>query len=88
MRSSPQSALPPSSLNPPSISNRVLKQLALRVETAAEDALQPAPPQIDNGDEARYSDKCGTYTKVIKQDSIGKVNLAALRDLHEGAGQR
>src|SRR5271165_6294296 len=61
----------------PSTSNRVLRQLALRVETAAQDAFVPAPPQIDNGDEARYSDKCGTYTKCVLQDGIGRVNLAA-----------
>src|SRR5271165_1161876 len=63
----------------PSTSNRVLRQLALRVETAAQDAFVPAPPQIDNGDEARYSDKCGTYTKCVLQDGIGRVNLAAFR---------
>ncbi len=76
--SSPQPALTgTSSFNFQSVNNRILRQLADRVTTAAKDALMPAPPQIDNGDAARYADKCGTYTKCIKQDSIGKVNLAA-----------
>ena len=57
--------------------NRVLRCLTLRLRTDARDALAPAPPQINNGDEQRYSDKCGTYTKGILQDSVGKVNLAA-----------
>jgi hypothetical protein len=61
----------------PATSNRVVKSFALRVERAAQDALAGAPPQIDNGDEARYSDKCGTYTKGVLQAGIGRVDLAA-----------
>ena len=61
----------------PSTSNRVVKSLALRVQTAARDALVTAPPEIDNGDEALYSDKSGTYTKCVKQVAIGVVDPAA-----------
>jgi hypothetical protein len=63
--------------NSPATSNRVFRSYAQRVGTAAEDAFVPAPPQPDNGDEARYSDKCGTYTKCVKQAGIGRVDLNA-----------
>lgn len=66
-----------SSLPSHSTTNRVLRSLALRVETAAQDGLIAAPQQIDNGDEARYSDKCGTYTKGVLQAGIGRVDPGA-----------
>lgn len=61
----------------PSASNRVVRSFALRAETAAQDALVPASPEIDNGDEARYSDKSGTYTKCVLQSGIGVVDPSA-----------
>ena len=61
----------------PSTSNRVVKSLAFRAQTAARDALITAPQEADNGDEARYSDKSGTYTKCVKQAGIGLVDPAA-----------
>ena len=57
--------------------NRVLRSLALRTQTAGHDAFIPAPAQIDNGDEALYPDKSGTYTKGILQTGVGLVDLAA-----------
>jgi hypothetical protein len=51
----------------------------LRTATAAQDAFVPPPAQINNGDEARYSDKSGTYTKGILQSGIGLVDPAAFR---------
>ena len=60
-------------------SNRVLKALALRAQTELHDAFTPAPAQIDNGDEARYADKSGTYTKGILQTGIGLVDLTAYK---------
>src|SRR4029077_9600419 len=39
----------------------------------------PAAPQATNGDEERYHDKCGTYSKAILQDGIGLVNLQAFQ---------
>ena len=59
------------------VSERIQQCLALRAATAEKDAFQPAHPQIDNGDEQRYGDKCGTYTKGIQQAAIGLVDLAA-----------
>jgi hypothetical protein len=57
--------------------NRVPRSFALRTETAGHDAFVPPPAQIDNGDEARYADKSGTYTKGILQTGVGLVDLAA-----------
>ena len=61
----------------PATSNRVLRCLALRTQTAGADAFPIAPAQIDNGDEALYADKSGTYTKGVLQSGIGLVDLAA-----------
>ena len=61
----------------PATSNRVLRSLALRTRTAGSDAFAAAQAQIDNGDEARYSDKSGTYTKGVLQAGIGLVELGA-----------
>ena len=51
--------------------------MALRVQKAGDDAFVQAPAQIDNGDEALYPDKSGTYTKGVLQSGIGLVDLAA-----------
>lgn len=61
----------------PATAHRILRSLALRTAPAGNDAFVPAPAQIDNGDEARYADKSGTYTKGVLQSGIGLVDLAA-----------
>jgi hypothetical protein len=61
----------------PATSNREARSLALRTGEAALNAFVAPAPQIDNGDEALYSDKSGTYTKGVVQDAIGVVNPAA-----------
>ena len=61
----------------PATGNRVPRCFALRTPPRRTMHSSPAPPQIDNGDEARYSDKSGTYTKGILQTGIGLVDLAA-----------
>ena len=61
----------------PATSHRVPRSFALRLQAAGHDAFIPAPAQIDNGDEALYADKSGTYTKGILQAGIGLVDLAA-----------
>jgi hypothetical protein len=61
----------------PATSNRALRGFALRTQTAGADAFPIAPAQIDNGDEALYADKSGTYTKGVLQSGIGLVDLAA-----------
>jgi len=61
----------------PATGNRVLRCMALRTQTMANDAFVAVPAQIDNGDEALYADKSGTYTKGVLQSGIGVVDLAA-----------
>ena len=61
----------------PATSNRVLRSFALRTQEAGKDAFTPSAPQLDNGDEARYSDKSGTYTKGVLQLGIGLVDPMA-----------
>src|SRR5262249_16009176 len=53
------------------IDPRVKKSFAIRVKTATKEARIPVPPHTTNGDEERYPDKSGTYTKGILQDGIG-----------------
>lgn len=76
--SSPQLSPLAAPLQPtPATSDRVTRCFLLREATAAQDAFVPPAEQIDNGDEARYSDKSGTYTKCILQSDIGLVDLGA-----------
>jgi hypothetical protein len=58
---------------------RIRRCFAIRLVTANDEARIPAAPQTTNGDEQRYSDKCGTYSKGILQDGIGLVNLNAFQ---------
>lgn len=58
---------------------RVRQSFAIRVAAATKEALIPVPPHTTNGDEQLYPDKSGTYTKVVLQDGIGLVNLAAFK---------
>lgn len=61
----------------PATADRVLRANVRRTEITLSDTVTPAAPQVDNGDEARYADKSGTYTKGVLQDSLGVVNKAA-----------
>jgi hypothetical protein len=61
--------------------SRVAKCYQLRVEAAARDAQVHVPPHTTNGDEKRYADQSGTYTKGLLQDSYGRVNLSAYNSL-------
>jgi hypothetical protein len=56
---------------------RVSEAFELRVAEATQDASVPAATNLNNGDEARYADKGGTYTKALPHDSFGRVNLNA-----------
>ncbi len=58
---------------------RVRRAFAIRLATANNEARIPVPPHTTNGDEERYPDKCGTYSKGILQDGIGLVNLNAFQ---------
>ncbi len=50
------------------MTDRVLKALELRRHLAYRDSLAPIPNQADNGDEGRYADKRGTYSKGLRHD--------------------
>ena len=67
----------------PATANRVERCLALRTATAESDASVGTPAQMTNGDEHRYRDKCGTYTKCIRQAGIGRVDLEAYATFRE-----
>ncbi len=56
---------------------RVIEAFELRVSEAVQDALVPAAKNVNNGDQARYADKGGTFTKTLPHDSFGRVNLDA-----------
>ncbi len=58
---------------------RVRRAFAIRLATANNEARIPVPPHTTNGDEERYPDKCGTYSKGFLQDGIGLVNLNAFQ---------
>jgi hypothetical protein len=60
------------------VNNRcVMEAFELRVAEAMWDARVPAAANVNNGDEARYADKGGTYTKGLLHDKFGRVDLGA-----------
>jgi hypothetical protein len=73
----PCAALPAASCMPAGLDPRVTQAFARRFNTATWQAKLAAPAHNTNGDEAHYADKCGTYTKCVKQASPGKVDLGA-----------
>jgi len=58
-------------------SERAEQAAEIRMEAAKAERKVPSPPHATNGDEERYADKCGTYTKALLQDGPGRVNLNA-----------
>src|SRR6202171_4143445 len=58
-------------------SERAEEAAKIRMEAAKAERRVPSPPHATNGDEERYADKCGTYTKALLQDGPGRVNLQA-----------
>ncbi|MBV8842572.1 MAG: vanadium-dependent haloperoxidase [Bryobacterales bacterium] len=51
--------------------------MQLRVAEAIDDAKVRAATNVNNGDDARYADKGGTYTKGLPHDNFGRVDLNA-----------
>ncbi len=49
----------------------------MRVDAATAEHAIPVPPQIDNGDEARYPTHFANYSKGLRHNSIGEVDPAA-----------
>jgi len=63
----------------PAATGRALEDFTVRFNAATKQALIPDPPHPTNTD-LSLADKCGSYTKGIKQASPGKVDLAAFAD--------
>ncbi len=73
----PMKAVPPA-CKPPGVTDpRALASFEVRFDTATKEAQVTIPSHTTNGDEARYKDKIGTYTKCILQDAPGLVNISA-----------
>jgi hypothetical protein len=60
----------------------------IRMEVAKAERKVPAPPHATNGDEQRYADKCGTYSKALLQDGPGRVNLEAYESFKKALHSR
>jgi hypothetical protein len=56
---------------------RVIEAFNVRVQQAIRDARIPAAKNVNNGDDARYPDKGGSFTKGLPHDSFGRVDLNA-----------
>ncbi len=48
-----------------------------RIRAATEEFHVPIPRQVNNGDEARYPNRIGNYSKGLPHDGIGEVDPAA-----------
>jgi hypothetical protein len=71
---SAQSAAASAPATPSGVNNsRIAQAFQLRVTEAVSDALVPAATNVNNGDDARYADKGGTYTKCLEHDQYGRV---------------
>lgn len=66
---------------PSAAAQRVWQSYQARVAAATRQAAIPVPPHTTNGDESRYPDKSGTYSKGLLQDGYGRVNLRAFNTL-------
>src|SRR5271154_694000 len=60
---------------------RGLEAYELRVSEATRDALLGAAKNVNNGDQARYADHGGTYTKGLAHDAYGRVTAASFASL-------
>src|SRR5215467_6499952 len=53
------------------------RSFELRKKAAAREHQIPTPARPTNGDEARFADRCGTFTKCLPHDSFGRVDPGA-----------
>jgi hypothetical protein len=56
---------------------RARRSFKVRREAAEEELELGTPQHPSNGDEARYPDKCGNYSKALVHDSLGRVDLTS-----------
>lgn len=60
---------------------RALRCLVNRVNAAQAEFNLPIPTQITNGDESRYANRIGSYSKGLVHNSIGEVDPASFASL-------
>lgn len=72
----PCSDAAPAACQPGGVTGRVLDNFNRRFNAATRQAKFPPQAQTTNGDE-NLADKCGSFSKCLKQDSPGKVNIPA-----------
>lgn len=70
----PSAGLPVEATN-----ERVMEAFQIRMKAAIHDARIPVAINTTNGDEQRYADKSGTFTKGLPHDSFGRVDLNAFQ---------
>jgi hypothetical protein len=56
---------------------RVSEAMHLRIQMARADAANPAAKNVSSGDEARFADRGGSFTKGLAHDAFGRVTPAA-----------
>ena len=62
-------------------SNRFMKAYKCRIEAAKLAQNRPLVFHITNGDDERYPNKIGSYTKALPHNQLGEVDLAAYETL-------
>jgi hypothetical protein len=62
---------------------RALESFRNRRNAALTELSVPVPKQITNGDEQRYANRIGNYSKGLVHNSIGEVDAASYRSLLE-----
>jgi hypothetical protein len=67
--------------------SRRMQAYNIRVQAAADEAQQPIPDQTDNGDEDRYTNLLGSFSKGLPHNNLGEVDQKRLSDLLAGVGQ-
>ncbi len=58
---------------------RRLKALDVRVKAAQFEADMPIPPHVDNGDDALYPNRIGSFTKGLPHNDLGEVDPKAYK---------
>lgn len=53
---------------------RARRSFKIRRDAAEKELEVPIPEHASNGDDARYPDKCGNYSKALVHDSLGRVD--------------
>ena len=74
---------------PPDVTDaRALQAFEIRLQAATEEARIPIPAHPTNGDEERYGDRCGTYTKCLCQAGPGVVSPTAYAAFRDALGAK